>query len=555
MIALPLLLSLLAAAPAPGRRSTYAVVVGYNGAVPSAGLPQLRFADDDALRLARWLSSVVPPEHLKVLARPDAQTQGALGAAGLPLPALQPPTRTALFGALDSLRDQLKAEGGAGSTVYVFYAGHGLTDRLFLEPELSAEAAVSGRELQARLAELKAEQIYLFVDACRAQSLFSRRGAPGPDLAAELEALERASQSVKLGVLAAAASDRPAGESQGLQGGFFSHALASGLTGAADVDGDARVDFGELAAFVAFNTERLSGQRPWFSPPGGALKATVMELRGTSRLLLPAALSGRVRILARGGLPVVAEAHLRGGHALAFTLPPGRYDVSLLEGAHLRTGRVELPAGPPRDVAVEQWEEGGPAIAARGELDGFEAPFTPEAVAAFDAGFRSGSEPSEPTRLWRHAVDAAYALGGAPFGLPSLEHGVELGYRLALGRAVVGVRGAFRSSAHGAGTRPGAIHRGSGFAVAALRFAPAPWLELSPSLGVGVVSTWLVARGQTSADPAAPAISAGARLEGRVARELGLWVEGRAEGVFVQVDGRRRLAVAPGAQVGVSWRL
>ncbi len=538
------LLLTLATAAAPS--NTYAVVVGYNGAVPSAGLPALRYADDDALRLARWFSALVPPENLFVLARPDAETSRA------PLPPLLPPTRTALFDALRALQARLRS-APAGSTVYVFYAGHGLTDRLFLEPEVSAEAAVSGRELQGRLSELGAEQIYLFVDACRSQSLFVQRGARGQDLAAEIEALERASRSVRLGVLAAAASDRPAGESQALGGGFFSHALASGLAGAADVDADGRVDFGELAAFVAFNTERITGQRPWFSPPGGALNATVVDLRHAPRLQLPPSLRGRVRISGPGGGPTVAEAHALEGHALAFALPPGAYDVRVSQGGRTQRAQVQVAAGPPLQLSEADLSDAAPSVAVRGE-EGFLAPFTPEAVATFDAGYRSGAEPSEPDRLWRHAIDVGYAVGAAPFGLPSVEHGAEVGYRFALGRAVLGVRGAFRSSWHPDGLRPGALHRGSGFAVAGLRFQPAPWVELSGTVGAGVVGTWLFAGARRAGDPAAPAFCAGARVEGRLARELSLWVDARAEGAFMRVDGARQLWLVPAALGGVSWR-
>ena len=51
------------------------------------------------------------------------------------------------------------------------------------------------------------------------------------------------------------------------------------------------VSFGELAAFVAFNTRRLTGQLPWFDPPGGDLGAVAIDLRARlPRLVIPAAL-------------------------------------------------------------------------------------------------------------------------------------------------------------------------------------------------------------------------------------------------------------------------
>ena len=59
----------------------------------------------------------------------------------------------------------------------------------------------------------------------------------------------------------AAFSGHSAGEVEALGAGYFSHVLASGLAGAADADGDRLVSFGELAAFVAYNTDRLGASR------------------------------------------------------------------------------------------------------------------------------------------------------------------------------------------------------------------------------------------------------------------------------------------------------
>src|SRR6185369_4183657 len=145
------------------------------------------------------------------------------------------PTRTALFAALAEVSRELAVRPGKPATLYVVYAGHGLKGRILLKPEGAPEAAITGTELRAAVAELAriapALRTYLFFDACRSQSLFTDRGGDpelGPDLGAEASALEARANAVAIGVLTAASSGKPAGEIADLGAGYFSHVLASG---------------------------------------------------------------------------------------------------------------------------------------------------------------------------------------------------------------------------------------------------------------------------------------------------------------------------------------
>src|SRR6185369_15029964 len=95
--------TLAAAAPASAAPppEVYAVVVGYNGG--GAGLPPLRFADDDAVRFAFLfgaLDAAGRPSHVSLLADLDEDTRRGLARAGLQPPAAAPPTRAALLAAL-----------------------------------------------------------------------------------------------------------------------------------------------------------------------------------------------------------------------------------------------------------------------------------------------------------------------------------------------------------------------------------------------------------------------------------------------------------------------
>src|SRR5439155_2466153 len=124
----------------------------------------------------------------------DEPTLHSLQEIGEEAPPLSPPTRTALLAAIKALEPRLTAS----SRVFFIYAGHGLPGRFLLQPEAGDEAAFTGKELRAAFASLPAERAVLFLDACRAQSMFAERGG---DFSAEVAALEKSSDSLALGIL------------------------------------------------------------------------------------------------------------------------------------------------------------------------------------------------------------------------------------------------------------------------------------------------------------------------------------------------------------------
>lgn len=529
-----LLASALLLSAAPADPELYAIIVGYNGGTDQ--LPSLRFADDDALRFHRWFKGLTPEDHLWLLTEPDDATRASLGSE-----TPRPPTRTALLAAIDELKAKL---GGKHARVFFVYAGHGLPGRFLLQPEGTDEAAFTGRELRAAFSSLDAETAVLFLDACRSQSLFAERGAS--DFTQEVRALERAADASPLGILTATSSTQSAGEAVSLGGGYFSHVLASGLAGAADADADGTVRFGELAAFVAFHTERLFGQRPWFEAPGGDLRAPVLDLRGRPGLQLDRKLEGRMRVRALPGGSIVAELNKPPGLPVQLALPPGQYRVE--RGSD--SAEIEVGTGSGAKVRVDAASFTSAAVASRGadELDGFQSPFSSDVVYALSAGYQSGVQIA---RLgpWRHALDVAYGIDPAPYGLLAAEHGVEAGYRLGLGRFFVGLRGAFHSASFGnvALNRAGALLDGG------LRFVPGP-LEVQPHVGVGLMAVWRSEGGTTRADFTVPVVLGGVRFEVPIGLGLSVELDARAELAFVALDGVRTPFVSPLLTLGVSWK-
>jgi hypothetical protein len=349
----PLLLGLpgLSSAAVEAPPEIHALIIGYNGG--RAGLAPLRYADDDAVRFSLLLAGMS-----------TAEQKGTIW---------------------------LLTDIDTDTVLYVLYAGHGLENHVLLKPTSHTEAGFSGHDFQVALSDIAAVDptlnIYLFVDACRSQSLFAVRGPGsdmGPDLSQQIERLERRAGATRIGILTAATAGKPAGELRSLESGYFSHVLASGLAGAADADGNDVVSFGELAAFVAFNTERLTGQRPWFDPPGGNLNATAIDHRGRRpRLVMSSQPAGHYQVWSASGRPVFAEAFKPPDDPLRLSLPPGQYRVVKMpeaKGVRMVEAMVDLKAQALLDLDDATWSEVTDAALTRGAARGAEGTQRPRTL-------------------------------------------------------------------------------------------------------------------------------------------------------------------------------
>ena len=559
----------------------YAVVVGYNGA--QAGLPALRFADDDAVRFSLLLSGFSPDGggRVALLARLDDETRRGLATAGLTATPVGPPTRAAVLRAIADVQRAIAARpaGAPPPTFYFVYAGHGLHGRILLEPEAGAEAALTGHELRAAIAELgravPALRAYVFIDACRSQSLFTERGAEGaeaigPDLSADVAALEGRADAVSIGVLTAASSGQTTGEVRALGAGYFSHVLASGLVGAADADGDELVTFAELAAFVAYNTERLGAQRPWFSPPAGELAAPVVDLRhAPARLELSAAPAGRYLVEATGGRPILAEAVKADNRPLRLALPVGRYRVlraSPREPA--RAADVSLVAHAPFDAAQMTWTDAAASAPTRSRGDeaggdaldpgapAFGSPFTPEAVSTLATAYAAGREPASVPGAATHRIGIVATLGSAPLSLPGAELGLAIRYRQRWGPLFAGAQAAFGRSSRSADSIGYHLDRWSALVEIGPRWSfgrSREWLELSVAIAVGGGPVVRRGEGDTSGDAFAPLVGAGLGAALRLDARWSITLDAHATAQWIDVDQAARRTLTAGLLAGPAW--
>jgi hypothetical protein len=252
------LAALVAAAPGPAVQR-FALVVGHNQP-PRPELPRLRYGDDDAVRWATLLRGY--GAEVELLTTLDDESRRLYGDR---LPALAEPTRAQVEAAMERLGGAIRAARAAGRrTVFYFvYAGHGDVDNG------EGYVALAGGRLTRRdleeviLAGSGADTNHVVVDACRSYYFVYDRGPGGAREAWHdpYFVSGAAARFRNTGFLLASSTEAPTHEWEEFQAGIFSHELRSGLLGSADLDGDGRISYDELAAFVRVANRPIRNQR------------------------------------------------------------------------------------------------------------------------------------------------------------------------------------------------------------------------------------------------------------------------------------------------------
>ncbi len=317
------LLAFLAAALAPlaaaAQVERFAVVVGNDqGAPPDAALS---YAETDAARIASVLEEVggVRPENLVLLRGQDAATA----------------RRT-----LIAVNDRVRA-ASSQTVLIVYYSGHADAGAL----HLGASPLELG-ELEQLVRGSAANFRLLILDACRSGALTRVKGGT-PIAPFDIRLSERVAGEGAVFLTSSSASE-DSQESDEIKGSFFTHALVSGLLGAADENGDGRVTLDEAYRYAYQTTLRSSSrtlagtQHPTFQyevrGQGDVVLATLAAKAATRAWLeLP---EGRSWLLFQGSEegPVVGEVAAR-DRSRRLSLRAGRYFVRgrgpdvLLEGS------------------------------------------------------------------------------------------------------------------------------------------------------------------------------------------------------------------------------
>ncbi|MCP3139531.1 caspase family protein [Pyxidicoccus xibeiensis] len=250
---------------APGAASAQAVVrralvIAHNGS-DDPSLPDLRFADDDGVLWAETLQRLGVETTL--LVAPDAATR----AGGRPvLAGARPPTPDEVKREVARLRAASLADDELGrqTDVLLIYVGHGNTDESGRAYFTLAGGRLDKSSLYADVVDpLAADYVHVIVDACRASGVVgSRGGQTDAAVLAELRGMlarEQLATRPTVGALFAESDDGETHEWSRIRAGVFSHVARSGMMGAADINGDGRVEYSELGAFVTASLQGVKG--------------------------------------------------------------------------------------------------------------------------------------------------------------------------------------------------------------------------------------------------------------------------------------------------------
>ncbi len=252
-------LVLPAIAPAAeGREALFALIIGVNKSVDE-DLQPLRYADDDAARYFELFRSLGDRTYL--MTRPDDTTRRLHPQAAAEA---RQPGRESLQEAVRLLAADIERarKRRVRTTFYLVYAGHGNVkdNQGYISLE---DARLTGRQiLKDVVAAVRADQAHLVVDACHSFYLAYTRGPGGKRREIHgFSHVEELARNNQVGLLLSTSSARDSHEWEAFQAGVFSHEVRSGLYGAADADGDGRVSYREIAAFVERANAAIPNER------------------------------------------------------------------------------------------------------------------------------------------------------------------------------------------------------------------------------------------------------------------------------------------------------
>jgi hypothetical protein len=247
----------IAQAPAQAEPRRFALIVGSNHTL-DASQAALRFADDDAARIAELLTETGVDTELVTQLDRDSQAMfpGLVSRA-------HRPDGAGLDAAYAELLTRMQAakDDGAEVELLFYYSGHG-----DVGPDGQGYLTLDGDKLtRARLfgeilARSPANHNHIVIDACRSEQFVLARGKDWKPDRADVD-LGRSVQEYldknhlggfpNTGVVLAHSADQQTHEWDRYRGGIFTHELLSGLRGGADLNGDGRIEYSELGAFVS----------------------------------------------------------------------------------------------------------------------------------------------------------------------------------------------------------------------------------------------------------------------------------------------------------------
>jgi len=297
----------------------YAVVVGDN--VGGSGQLPLRFAEDDARRMAQVLVELghYDASDVQTLLRPDAAH---------------------LLAAVDDVAARARANAAHGDQTQVlfYFSGHARANAVNLGSE-----ELSLATLRDRLRAVPSTITIVVLDACQSGS-FSR--VKGAEPAADFSYNSVSGLTQKgLAVMASSTAEELSQESDELKASYFTHHLVTALRGAGDTDGDGRVSLDEAYRY-AYRRTLASTARTQVGEQHVTLETDLagqgevpvtFPAEARAKLDLPAALEARVLVQQRPSGAVMADVQKAPGAPVRLALVAGNYDAVVAQ----KSGIVE----------------------------------------------------------------------------------------------------------------------------------------------------------------------------------------------------------------------
>ncbi len=249
-----------------GLAETHAIIIGNNATpIEDVTLAPLRFADDDAVRYLSLFERIADQTHLLTVLDADTQRRHP-GLASRS----QPPTLKQLRKVLIRIKDRMRTEPGV---LYLVFSGHGGFDKQGLPFLALLDTGLTQSILfDEIIRDFPARRIHLIIDACNAGAVLGARGtfdretdAPAVPVSPQTQAAVLHQGSLArfphVGALLATSAGQQSHEWSRIKSGVFTHELLSGAVGAADINGDLRIEYSELQAFISAANSQVSDPR------------------------------------------------------------------------------------------------------------------------------------------------------------------------------------------------------------------------------------------------------------------------------------------------------
>lgn len=396
-----LIIALMTCALARAESRTYVVIVGNNESV-EPGTKALQYADDDAAKFFELFTAAA--SRVELLTVMDVETQRLH--PGISAKALAP-TKKQLFEVLTRYNRQIADDVAEGheTTLYFVYVGHGHVGASGQGYVSFLDGPLTGDELWDQVVARSAARFnHLILDACNSYLMVASRGDDerGPDASAAIKSYIDArslSRFPNTGVVVSTSTAKETHEWSVFQGGVFSQEVRSGLSGAADINADGRVEYSELEAFLAAANLAVDDPKARLQAHVRAPRLDVhrplVDLESTKfehMLRLPAAFSGRFHLEDARGVRYV-DGNKTSENEVYVALVKSPYYFIRTEDAEARvalTARGTVDLRSLRFIKATQASRGSVAEAFRDLL--FQVPYGP----AFYQGYvaRTASVPA-----------------------------------------------------------------------------------------------------------------------------------------------------------------